>query len=220
MQPIRAVQTRLLEKPSLLRDVCDEINRASDAGPLSAMQNMQPVPSDLSSRQVFKRGKCTCRLSTYAVEWDYDGWRDDRHTGSWGARWNTSSVRHGQDGGLFHYHERERENSWQLRLMCYRGLIGRVVQVSMQLRRGAGGFSISPSLDCTRLVPAHFPTFQLPWFFADVDPQDDSLFSTFIGVLQSRFQNCQASPRDVNPSGQTLLHVSPATCCRFNFCFD
>lgn len=217
MQPIHAFQARLLEKPSLLRDVCDEINRASDVGPMSVMQNMQPVLSDLSSRKVFKRTKCACRLSTCTLEWDYDRWRNARHTGSWDARWNTSPVRHGQDCALFHYHEREK--SWQLRLMCYRSLVGRVLQAFMHLRRGAGGFSISPILDCIRLVPTHSPEFQSLWLFGDIDPQDDPQF-LFIGILQSWFQDCRASPRDVIPSGQTILHVSPATCCRFNFCFD
>lgn len=176
---MQSIQTRLLEKPSLLREVCDEIHRAS------TMQNMHSVPSDLSCRQGFKRAKCSCRRSMYAVEWDYD--------------------------------------SWQLRLMCYGGLVGRVVQASMQLRRGAGGFSISPSLDCFRLVPAHSPAFQSPWFFADINPQDDSLplhYTAFIALLERAFQKGQASPHDVTPSGQTLLHVSPATCCRFNFGLD
>ena len=191
------------------------------------MQTMQPLPVDLLSRQGFKRAKCTCRSSTYAIECGNARRRYYEHTRNWGARWNTSSVHHDQDCALFRSTYFEREDSWQLRLMCYRGLIGRVVQASLQLRRGAGGFSINPSLSCIRVVDRlKSPAFQLilySFLRFQINRETDfvAMMRKLIRDLQRLFQDGRASPRDVTPSGETLFHVGHLLPLhRFSFCFD
>lgn len=164
---------------------------------------------DSSSRRIFKRPKCTCRLSTYSV-----GFHDPnrlRHSWyRWSVGFSASSLSHRADCELFKYFERE--HTFNLKLRCYGGLIAQVVKASVHLRRGAGGFSLSPSLNCIRVVSYDSPAFKLIDTF--LDEMDYDLASTLLQLdvlirkLQELFQDGRASPRDVNPRGDSLLHVS------------
>ena len=91
-------------------------------------------------------------------------------------------------------------------------VISQVVNASIHLRRGAGGFSISPSLSCVRVVSDDSPAFNLVGsylrklhFYSAVEDVD---FGKIIRKLQELFRDGRASPRDVNPHGYSLLHVS------------
>lgn len=209
-RPIRAVQTRLLEKPSLLRDVCDEINHNNDLVKLPSIKRaQQQLVSDSSPFQIFKRPMCTCGLSTYSVG-SHDRSRPRYSWHRWNAKLSASSLSHREDCKFFNYFERE--NSLNLKLIYYRGIIAQVVKASIHLRRGAGGFSLSPNLSCIRVVSQDSPAFELvrtylrPLRF-NPDPQLPP-FDDLIRRLHELFQDGRASPHDVNPRGHTLLHVS------------
>lgn len=96
--------------------------------------------------------------------------------------------------------------------MCYGGVIAQVVKASIHLRRGAGGFSLSPSLSCIRVVSYDSPAFKLidarfgvlSFHVAPMVPA----FDVVIRKLRGLFQDGRASPHDVNPSGESLIHVS------------
>lgn len=126
-----------------------------------------------------------------------DYWR------GWSAELNASTLSHRKDCELFKY--LERENSFNLKLMYFGAIIKQVVTASIHLTRGAGGFSISPSLSCIRVVPYDSPAFYLldrVWEHCELSSVDD-----FIAKLQGLFQDGLASPRDVDPCGRSLLHV-------------
>ena len=205
-RPIRTVQARLLEKPSLLRDVCDEISHNSDLIQLASSRKSQSLVIDLPSRQSPKRSVCICRPSTYSV----GICNPDRLRYSWGrwsGRLNASNLSHRKDCELF-----EKETLLNLKLMYYGGVIAGVVNASIHLRRGAGGFSLSPILSCFRVVSDDSPAFKLiRTQISGAEAPSRPKFDVVYRKLRKLFQDRRASPRDVNPHGQTLLHVSHLT---------
>jgi hypothetical protein len=202
-QPMRAVQARLLAKPSLLRDVCDEITGQENPIQLSSISEYQPF-RESSCRRYFKRPRCTCRPSTYFVSagLQYLGRR-------WSAMLNTSAMTHAKDCALFY--NSESESSFNLKVMYCGRLIGQAVTASVYLRRGAGGFSISPSLSCIRVVSSDSPAFKVlasflsKWYYS---PLSSPTLESLNRALVELFQDGHASAHDVNEKGQNLLHVS------------
>ena len=93
---------------------------------------------------------------------------------------------------------------------CGRLLSG-AISAFVEVRRGAGGYSISPQLQCARVVPLDHPAWQLFDFDVDLFPLTANDFHSSI---ERRFRDLhqlmlsgQASPYDVDIEGQTLLHV-------------
>lgn len=123
---------------------------------------------------------------------------------------NASNLSHRKDCELFYFFERE--SSLDLKFTYYRGVIAQVVKASIHLRRGAGGFSLSPSLSCIRVVSDDSPAFQLlrKLFTQKILDHTSQLVNldNLIRKLHELFQDGQASPRDVNSLGGSLLHVS------------
>ncbi len=202
-QPTRAVQAQLLAKPSLLRDVYDEITRQENPIQLSSIKKSQPF-LESSSRRYFKRPRCTCRPSTglnVSAGLQYLGRR-------WSAMLNASAKTHARDCALFYYSQSE--SSFNLKVMYCGRLIGQAVTASIYLRRGAGGFSISPNLSCIRVVSSDSPAFKVldiflhPW--RGINSSGRSITS-LTRELVELLQDGHASPHDVNEKGQTLLHV-------------
>lgn len=195
------MQTRLLEAPRLLRSVCDEISRTENAAPFSSiMESRAYVPSSSLHR---KRRNCSCRPSTYSLRIPF-----------WGANLSSSALIHGEDCDLFKYPERE--DSWNLRVVYCGRLIAQAVTASMHLRRGAGGFSISPNLHCSRVVSSESPIFDLidTQVFGIFDKKTNitSELNALMRKIEQLFRDGKASPRDVNEQGDSLLHVSHLAC--------
>lgn len=175
---------------------------------LSSMKKSQPFVNS-SSCQFLKRPTCTCRPATYSVE--FHGYDRQRSRGRrWSAMLNRSATTHRKDCAFFNYSNRD--ISLDLRLAYCGRVIAQAVITSIQIRRGAGGFSISPSLSCIRVVSSDSPVFRLLQNFCGtfsllnfISPVD---FDDPVRELVKLFQDGQASPCDVNLSGQSLLHVS------------
>lgn len=123
---------------------------------------------------------------------------------------NASTLSHRKDCELFRAFEKE--NTLNLKLVYCRSVITQVIKASIHLRRGAGGFSISPSLSCICVVSDNSPAFKLVATrfresYYRFRPRSLDL-EVLIGKLQELFQHGQASPRDVDCFGRSLLHVS------------
>ena len=106
--------------------------------------------------------------------------------------------------------------------MYYSSIIAQVVNASIHLKQGAGGFSISPSLSCIRVVSDDSPAFDLVKTFLREHrfAVEGMEFNVTIRKLKELFRDGRASPRDVNPCGESLLHVShlyaASTSCSLN----
>lgn len=100
-----------------------------------------------------------------------------------------------------------KENILKLRFVYCGRIIAQAITASIHLRRGAGRFSISPNLDCSRVVPYEGSIFsmfdsELPFYlhWTDKIKKVDS----FIQKLHREFQRGSASPYDVDEEGNTL----------------
>ena len=202
-----SIQARLLEKPSLLRNVCDEVNRAGNAAQFSSMMKSRfNIPS--SPRRYSKRRTCSCRSSEYSLRFPF-----------WSARLSSSVLIHDEHCDLSKY--RQIENSWNLRFLYCGRLLDQAVTASIHLARGAGGFSISPKLDCNRVVSSEDSVFELirrglNYIFCysfERELDAASQFDSLIREIDQEFRNGKALARDVDENGNSLLHVSHLAHC-------
>ena len=96
--------------------------------------------------------------------------------------------------------------------------------MSIYLRWGAGGYSISPNLSCDRVVSSHSPVFQQLIHDTQVHlcitkgarlTRNVDILIRSIGQL---YQDNKASAHDVDEKGNTIFHVS-LLACHSAFCF-
>lgn len=92
-------------------------------------------------------------------------------------------------------------------------LLRGAAEASVSIIRGAGGFSISPTLHCMRVVHYGSETFRLAKLLRkDYGPHpkienwEDHL-SQRLQEIERLFVEKKASPHDVDLEGRTLLHV-------------
>lgn len=193
------MQARLLETPSLLQNVSDEINcieKAVSSSSSSTTESGALVPSP--SRHNLKPSRCSCRPSTYSLRFPFRN-----------ANLSSSALIHGENCDLFKYPEKE--NAWHLRFVYCGRLVAQAITASIHLRRGAGGFSISSKLNCSRAVPLEDSIFSTIHFFLSRLSNESGMRlepNSLIKLIEGEFQNGKASPHDVDESGNTLLHVS------------
>lgn len=92
-------------------------------------------------------------------------------------------------------------------------LLSGAVEASFSIIRGAGGFSISPMLQCARVMDSTHSIFRLTDLSEREIPAVNNMadFQGFMdGTLQEierLFREGRASPQDVDIDGNTLLHV-------------
>ena len=93
-------------------------------------------------------------------------------------------------------------------------LLSRAIEVSLSVTKGAGGFSISPTLQCARVISSDDPHLHLfnvrelerKWSVRNIKEWETALQATTKDLALS-FEAGIASPYDVNRCGHTLLHV-------------
>ena len=110
----------------------------------------------------------------------------------------------------------------RVRLSSCGRFLARAIEASISIKRGAGGSSISPVLQCAYVVhdKAAFQLIDLDWpeshrdrmmYTCDVDLSHlshlEASLDRRIAKLQRLFKAGKASPYDVDLEGNTLLHV-------------
>jgi hypothetical protein len=95
--------------------------------------------------------------------------------------------------------------------LSYCGLfLAAAIKATLSITRGAGGFSISPSLRYTRIVPSDSPSFALLNINLDnfeTAKEMQACFDTCIRQLSRLYSERKALPYDVDQYGDTVLHV-------------
>jgi hypothetical protein len=87
-------------------------------------------------------------------------------------------------------------------------MFGLKLRILMALSIGAGTFSLTPSLICSRIVSeCHSIAFKIVASMTSCDPSRRTLRKDSV-ELSRIFQTRQSSPHDRLENGQTLLHVS------------
>lgn len=203
---IKELQMGLIRKPGLFRSVYDETSLESTTD-LSSYKKNNLLEFD-SSPTSFKAAaqRCTCRPRTIRK-------KSSRTHGKWFPRetWNmafyTANSTHRRGCPTF----LESSHTIGLRLSYCGYLLARTLQASMSFTRGAGGFSISPTISFSALVPSDSPVFRLLDFnFSRKTSVQDisSWFDLRIDQILHLFETRAASPYDVDQDGNTMLHVS------------
>ena len=204
----RSIQARLIDKPSLLRAACENIDCLKYLPQsLSMMERRANNPS--SFRQVFRRPTCFCSSSAYSSELRRPH-RSHLHGPIWGVRFNSSAVVHHKGCALLK--DAETEKSWKLRVVYCGRIIAQAVTISIDLRWGAGGYAISPSLSCDRVVSFDSPLFQFieKYRFIGFKPETASLakdIDKLIRRIGQFYQDRKASVHDVDEEGNNILQV-------------
>lgn len=203
-------QTKLIEKPSLLQKACEDIDDFKDVFQSSSMTEHRPYNLP-PSRRFYKRQTCFCSFSTNSSELHrLQLHQSQSHGFNWGARFSSSTVIHHKSCVLFK--NVEREKSWKLRMVYCGRIIACAVTMSINLRWGAGGYSISPILSCDRLVSCDNPVFRMLEHNRSIvwngsaymtETVDDMI--RIIGIL---YQNGKASIHDVDEEGNNAIQVS------------
>lgn len=194
-----SVQARLHQTPDLLRTVSDEFNRienVTSSSSLSVTKSGVFVP--ISTRRSSRSRKCSCRPSNYFLKFPF-----------WNANFSSSALIHREDCDSFKYPQKE--NLLNLRFVYCGWIISQAITASFHLKRGAGGFSISPKLNCTRVVPYEgsvFPLVDKTTFHYSYKRSFIDTTNSVIKQIDREFRRGNASPYDVDENGNTLLHVS------------
>ena len=93
-------------------------------------------------------------------------------------------------------------------------MLAQAIRASITINRGAGGISISHTLDTARMVPSDSRAFQLVDWTSALEEgiigsiaDFDRLLRDSVQELRYLFRNNSASPCDVSEDGKTLLEV-------------
>ena len=89
------------------------------------------------------------------------------------------------------------------------------------MTRGAGGFSINPTLAFNSIVPSDSGPFKIMNTSFTFDASAADMQATFAfkkRELLHLYQQGKASPRDIDENGNTVMHVSLGN--RTSFLFD
>ena len=191
-----------MQKPSLLHMTLQENRRMLS-------QNM-----DVRSRPF---QPCTCRaLFKYkplfrSRSYNMDG--KNLTAAQWNAGFFTNTLVH-RPGCP----EVQEEKQIGLKISFGGCLIQGAIQAAMSMTRGAGGFSISPILAFSPVVPSGTGPFRV---FRMVDELEEihasdlrTAFRSWTQELLQLYQAGKASPRDVDEEGNNIMHVR--SCWRYS----
>lgn len=197
----------LIQRPSLLRSACDEAVRAEPNLRYVIQGSDQVLCSSNFSRfrRQLRTPRCSCRPSTAFKAFSAPRLRGS--TRSLSAWFSLSYFKHCQDCPLFATSERKHSIGINL---SYCGLIlAKAARASISITRGAGGFSISPKLTFSPVVPSNSAVFSV-FDFGHWDSVTDTQqkLKAFLKTLGRLFQDGKASPFDVDEDGNSILHVN------------
>ena len=212
---MRGLQLSLMQKPSLLKEVCDRFEGSSSSpssqSPHASSLNLPG--STLVARQPLRDRPCACRKKLVFKLVYSSNVRNLYRNSRWDGKIYATTLTHHSDCPLFTISEITEERGFRL---SYCGAwLARAVYASVAITKGAGGFSISPNLAVRPVVPRSSRIFKLFRHSPDNLPKElvksrdlQSTLEWTICQLVRLFEDKDASPYDVDEDGNTLLHVS------------
>ncbi|KAL8858973.1 MAG: hypothetical protein Q9178_004454 [Gyalolechia marmorata] len=202
-QDIAALQLGVMQKPSLLHTTLQEKRRMLSQNMNTRSRPVQPC----TCRALFKY-KPLIRSRSYNM--------DGKNLAA--AKWNAGSF----TSTLVHRPgcaEAQEEKQIGLRISFSGRLIQGAIQAAMSMTRGAGGFSISPVLAYSPVVPSGTGPFRVIRMVDDREEIHASDLRTALGSwtqeLLQLYQAGKASPRDVDGEGNNIMHIA---CTIFDNC--
>jgi hypothetical protein len=196
---IRTVTCELVSKPSLLSSFCDETQRLQ-----SLLEITESCQQNTFGKNAVPR-QCNCYKRTQKIS-------QERFIGPVKLFRNRKiTSRHLKHCPFYVLDEETR--SFGLKVTMFSRLLSGIIQLSFEATTGSGGFSLGRPLYFRAVVPYDSPAFAL---IEELEPPDPKLSLGDVLALASElrklYRNGDASPYDVNPCGETLLHVSIISC--------
>ena len=201
-----------MSQPALMRSFCDENNRFELSTPdASSLHTRLGLPN----RRRRGHARCNCQLKhlgSGSQSSSKSSHFEIAPNPRWKFKFQTESSSHHRTCPLF----RDAVRTTVARLSigsCWTLLAG-AIQASISVTRGAGGFSISPSLQCAYVVSPDSAHFELVSLLGVINNESIKTVNDWQAFWQNRlseieqlFHNRKASPYDVDLCGNTLLHV-------------
>ena len=197
MEP-RELFIALLRKPGFLRDTIKELETIEDR---LLLENPNPeLCNPLSIAEPVEK-LCVCRPLTVC--------RSSKSIFPGIEFSSQTTASHRQDCPYSRDQKLTRKVS--INVFHISKLIEMVLQASFTVQFGAGGMSISPSLELRGFSRNDSPAFtlfkELEWYEARTVSHYLSILSQISTRLRFLFTNGEASPSETNEYGDTLLHV-------------
>ena len=210
----KRIQLGLIAKPSLLQSMCENISLTEDLlVPGDSMEAYWLGPQD---NEKCVRQSCHCHSKCIQ-----DGAEtSDPCFGKRIPSWCTPDFNIGIAASSHHhtcplFWGASTFATARLRFRSCAAFLAGAIKASLTIIRGAGGFSISPRLQCACAVANNSPAFNL---IGDLYPggraasgmagtQRKIRFQSILNDLERLFSTGGASPYDVNEDEMTLLHV-------------
>ena len=177
---------------------------------LSARENVEwsLESNELDPRHIKKAKRNMCNCTPFAAGYQAGV---ARHS-SWTVGYELQSLTHRSSCPLSS--TSTRTTTTKLRMISCGTIMRRVIEASISISRGLGVFSISPELRCTHVVPYNSPAFQFVnlsflrqrWTISNEEHLSMAL-QIVVAEIEELFRDRAASPYDVDPDGNTLLHV-------------
>lgn len=202
-----------ISRPSLLQSATQENNRlAGYASRVSKRDNnteQRKLPTHPG-----RRIRCNC--SARCADSQSEAFRTSLYVRAFGLqglfRYSvTSTGWHHQDCPM--YPSSSTVDTARFSIGICGALLNRAAEASISIIRGAGGFSISPKLHCSRLVSNKCKAFRLVRFYEYERLHMNTLgdWEKFLNritrEIERLFRVGEATPYDVDLEGNTLLHV-------------
>ena len=202
-QRVKGLQIGMISRPSLLRSVCEQYDQSDNyAGSYSAASDRRArLP-----RSAKNRGQhCDCHLNLVG-----SASKSYRLGFTRNLKWRLNLALQLSN----HRPLCPLSRTYSVSVERYGALLAGAVEALFSITCGAGGLSISPVIQCLRVVSADSPVFQLvDWssvFKAGIVKSTtdfDIYLRNNISKIERLFENGEASPYDVDSRRHTLLHV-------------
>ena len=204
---VKSIQLSLVQKPSLFKKTYAEF-KSRELKDMERSAAYGTVTNPSRTRKARTGMVCACRLQTSSQQYSSSQNGNSRKT-SWTVSLHSANTNHHRDCRYTSLVE----SSWSLkfRLAYCSRLLARAVQASISLTKGAGGTSLSPNITFRCLVAEDSPAFALmrhPWPQYISSNDIEAVVYQRVHSLRQMFQDCKASPYDIDIYGNTLLHVS------------
>ena len=199
-----------------MRSVCKENERLEElSAPVITRSEVRPP---LKGRRAKSPQSCSCKpnpnergptalFKSFNLELNL--------ASSWILKFGTESMSHHHSCPLFPKSANTTEA--RIRLTSCGKFLARAIEASISIKRGAGGSSISPVLQCAyvghdkaalQLIDLKFLEPYYSGMYHDELRHVEESLNSRIQKLQRLFEAGKASPYDVDLEGNTLLHVS------------
>ncbi len=211
-----------------MQSVCQESDRLGY--PSTASLRSKSSPLGLHYDERFSRQTCSCNLNVIRTgSKTFPTWNrfDLMPKPEWKLKIETQSSSHYRSCPFFA--TSAKTHTARICIKSCGVFLAGAIEVSIAIKRGAGGLSIGPKLQCAQVVPHDSPAFRLIefdqvlfWHNCPINnmTQWDAFLHSKIKGLESMFSAGKASPYDVDLNGNTLLHVRSFLCYVPRICYN